>query len=87
MTPPGGTVLDPFVGSGTTACAVLTLNAEGHDFKCRGIEKEAEYVEIARARVAWYAEHAEEWLKKMQKKRRKGRSGVDHEKGKGGHYD
>jgi DNA modification methylase len=46
VTPPGGTVLDPFAGSGTTGIAA-TL--EGFDFI--GIEREAEYVEIARARI------------------------------------
>jgi DNA modification methylase len=46
VTPPGGTVLDPFTGSGTTGIAA-TL--EGFDFI--GIEREAEYAEIAEARV------------------------------------
>ena len=46
VTPPGGIVLDPFAGSGTTGCAA-TL--EGFDFV--GIEREAEYAEIARRRV------------------------------------
>ena len=47
--PPGGIVLEPFAGSGTTlvACAL-----EGVD--CLGMELDADYVEIARARV----EHA-----------------------------
>lgn len=45
--PPDGTVLDPFLGSGTMA---LAANAEGRNFI--GIEKEAEYVEIARRRIA-----------------------------------
>lgn len=49
ITPPGGVVLDPFTGSGTTGIAAIQ---EGFDFL--GIEKEAEYVEIARARI----EHA-----------------------------
>ena len=39
VTPPGGLVLDPFAGSGTTGQAAL---AEG--FRCILIEKEAEYV-------------------------------------------
>lgn len=43
---PGGTVLDPFMGSGTTAVACLR---EGRRFV--GIEKVPEYVEIARRRV------------------------------------
>ena len=46
VTPPGGTVLDPFTGSGTTGVACM---AEG--FRFVGIEREAEYVEIARHRI------------------------------------
>lgn len=42
----GDTVLDPFVGSGTTVVAANLLNRKGI-----GIEREEEYVEIARARV------------------------------------
>ena len=44
--PPGGTVLDPFAGSGTTGIAALE---EGFMFV--GIEREAEYAEIARKRL------------------------------------
>jgi len=47
VTPPGGVVLDPFTGSGSTGKAA-TL--EGFWFI--GIEREAEYVEIAKARIA-----------------------------------
>ena len=47
VTPPGGVVLDPFTGSGSTGKAALL---EGFWFV--GIEREAEYVEIARARIA-----------------------------------
>ena len=46
VTPPGGTVLDPFVGSGSTGIAALR---EGMRFI--GIEQDAEYVEIARHRI------------------------------------
>jgi hypothetical protein len=46
VTPPGGTVLDPFLGSGTTGIAA-TL--EGFDFI--GIEQDAEYLAIAEARI------------------------------------
>jgi site-specific DNA-methyltransferase (adenine-specific) len=46
VTPPGGIVLDPFTGSGSTGKAA-TL--EG--FRFIGIEREAEYVEIAKARI------------------------------------
>jgi DNA modification methylase len=46
VTPPGGIVLDPFMGSGSTGKAAML---EG--FRFIGIEREAEYVEIARARI------------------------------------
>jgi len=52
VTPPGGLVLDPFTGSGTTGCAAVL---EGVRFV--GIEREPEYAAIARARIAWWAEH------------------------------
>jgi site-specific DNA-methyltransferase (adenine-specific) len=49
-TPTGGTVLDPFMGSGTTgiACAL-----EGREFI--GIEKEREYYEIAEKRINYWS--------------------------------
>lgn len=47
ITPPGGVILDPFLGSGTTGVAAL---AEG--FRFLGIEREAEYAEIARQRLS-----------------------------------
>ena len=47
VTPPGGIVLDPFTGSGSTGKAAIL---EG--FRFVGIEREAEYVEIAKARIA-----------------------------------
>lgn len=54
VTPPGGLVLDPFAGSGSTGIACLL---EGMEFV--GIEREAEYAAIARARVAAWREHAD----------------------------
>lgn len=50
VVPPGGLVLDPFAGSGSTGCAAVM---EGRPFV--GIEREAEYVPIARARLAHWA--------------------------------
>ena len=47
ITPPGGLILDPFNGSGTTGCAAVQLG-----FNYLGIEREPEYAEIARARIA-----------------------------------
>ena len=47
VTPPGGVVLDPFCGSGSTGKAAVL---EG--FRFIGIERDPQYIEIARARVA-----------------------------------
>jgi hypothetical protein len=51
VTPPGGIVLDPFMGSGTTGIAA---HLEGFDFI--GIEREAEYADIAKARIEWWSQ-------------------------------
>ncbi len=50
VTPPGGVVLDPFMGSGSTGKAAML---EG--FRFIGVDITPEYVEIARARI----EHAQ----------------------------
>jgi len=47
VVPKGGTVLDPFLGSGTTAVAAIEEGVEWI-----GCEREPEYVEIIKARVA-----------------------------------
>jgi site-specific DNA-methyltransferase (adenine-specific) len=47
VTPPGGTVLDPFMGSGSTGRGAVL---EGFNFI--GCETEAEYAAIAKARIA-----------------------------------
>ena len=49
--PEGGTVLDPFAGSGTTGQAALELG-----FRAILVEREAEYVEDIRRRLADYRE-------------------------------
>ena len=46
ITPPNGIVLDPFMGSGSTGKAAVRC---GVNFI--GIEKEQEYLDIARARI------------------------------------
>jgi site-specific DNA-methyltransferase (adenine-specific) len=49
ITPPGGIVLDPFNGSGSTGCAAVEL---GHEYI--GCELDPKYVEIAKTRIeAW----------------------------------
>ena len=47
ITPPGGTVLDPFNGSGSTGCAAVEL---GHEYI--GCELDPVYVEISLKRIA-----------------------------------
>jgi len=49
ITPPGGVVLDPFGGSGTTGCAAVL---EG--FRPIIIEREPAYADIADARIAYW---------------------------------
>lgn len=46
VTPPGGIVLDPFCGSGSTGIAALR---EGFSFV--GIEQDPDYVTLARHRI------------------------------------
>jgi len=46
VTPPGGVVLDPFAGSGTTLVAAIEEGLEAI-----GVEREAEYMEIAKRRI------------------------------------
>lgn len=50
VTPPKGTILDPFMGSGTTLLAAFD---EG--FNCIGIERDSEYAKIAEARIKSYS--------------------------------
>jgi site-specific DNA-methyltransferase (adenine-specific) len=54
VTPPGGLILDPFTGSGTTGCAAVL---EG--FRFHGAELDAEYADIARRRITHWAAHAD----------------------------
>jgi len=53
VTPPGGTVLEPFAGSGTTLTAAVLerVNAVG-------IELTADYLPIIEGRIRWAIEHA-----------------------------
>jgi DNA modification methylase len=54
VTPPGGTVLDPFTGSGSTGKAALL-----DGFKFVGAELTAEYLPIIEGRLRWALEHAD----------------------------
>ena len=57
LCPPGGLILDPFAGSGSTGVAAVRL---GHSFI--GIEREAEYCAIARKRISEAAAARQELL-------------------------
>lgn len=50
ITPSDGTVLDPFMGSGSTGCAALL-----EEFNFIGIEQDPEYLEMARDRLHHWA--------------------------------
>lgn len=52
VTPPGGVVLDPFSGSGSTGCGAV---CEGFNFA--GIDISEEYCNIARSRIRYWIEH------------------------------
>jgi len=58
VTPLDGVVLDPFLGSGTSGIAAAL---EGLRFV--GIEREPDYLEIARARIQFWVEHGEDGLR------------------------
>jgi DNA modification methylase len=57
VTPPGGTVLDPFMGAGSCGIAA---SLEG--FGYQGAEIDPDYHAIAQARVAHARAHPEEWV-------------------------
>lgn len=57
VTPPGGTVLDPFAGSGSCGVAAVL---EGFDYL--GAELEADYQPIAEARIAHAVARPDQWL-------------------------
>lgn len=69
VTPPGGTVLDPFAGSGTTGIAALA-----EKFNAILIEREATYYQDIMERLAWYEGNARHSVvaRNRNKKEKKG---------------
>ena len=54
ITPKGGTVLDPFMGSGSTGKAAMIENNERNaDYCFIGIDLNPEYIDIAQARIEY----------------------------------
>lgn len=54
VTPNGGTILDPFNGSGSTGKAVMYENLERNkNYKYIGIELDKEYLDISKARIEY----------------------------------
>jgi site-specific DNA-methyltransferase (adenine-specific) len=63
VTPPGGVVLDPFTGSGSTGKAAL-LNG----FKFIGIELTADYLPIIKGRLEFAAQTFQQQAKEKETK-------------------
>ena len=55
VTPKDGIVLDPFIGSGTTAIACIEENKQ-----FIGFEREEEYIKIANARISFKKDEVKE---------------------------
>lgn len=62
VTPPDGLILDPFLGSGSTGIGAVI---EG--FRFVGIEREQNYMDIARARIEFWAEHGLDALEQVRR--------------------
>ena len=67
VTPNGGTILDPFNGSGSTGKAVMYENKERNkNYKYIGIELTEEYLPISKARIECVCNLNKEQVKEMQ---------------------
>jgi len=58
VTPPGGRVLDPFNGSGSTGKACML---EGFHYMGIDVDTEGEYLPIAKARIVYALAHRDRW--------------------------
>ena len=78
VTPRGGIVLDPFMGSGSTGKAVMFENRERNaDYKFIGIDLEEKYCQIANARID-YALNKYEYdaIKEQQQAKQRGQTSI-----------
>jgi site-specific DNA-methyltransferase (adenine-specific) len=69
VTPQGGLVLDPFAGSGSTGAAAVLEGVRFH-----GIEREASYVPIARARITHWSRRQPRCTAESARTRRTGKA-------------
>jgi DNA modification methylase len=68
VTPPGGVVLDPWCGSGSTGCAAVKQG-----FRFIGCELDANYAKVAEARIQhWETNHANKEVSKPKQMALKG---------------
>lgn len=69
VTPPGGLVLDPFNGSGTTGIA---CKLEGFDYI--GIDREQEYIDISRGRIDNWVDELDVMVERKIKENKKNKT-------------
>ena len=60
VTPKNGTVMDPFMGSGSTLKAAISCG-----FNCIGIQRQKQYFEIAKQRCQFQIKRAD-WKKEIK---------------------
>ena len=72
ITPPNGTVLDPFMGSGSTGKAAMLEN-----FNFIGIELDSEYMQIAEARIKHAKENPDYYEEKKSTTDKKPKPSID----------
>ena len=78
VTPRGGIVLDPFMGSGSTGKAVMFENRERNaDYKFIGIDLEEKYCQIAIARIDYALNKFEyDYIKEKQEAEARGQANI-----------
>ena len=69
VTPPDGVVIDPFTGSGTTGIAAVLEGVRFQGAELNNTDAEP-FARIARARMAWWAEHGDRAVEVWQARRR-----------------
>lgn len=79
VSPKGATILDPFMGSGSTGKAVMFENRERDaNYKFIGIDLEKEYCEIAKARIDYALNKYEyDYLQELKQAEEKGQLVLD----------